>query len=99
MSSERRSQIFEKKKLATEFGTNGPKSGPKLAFYHFLKFGSIVFLEFTYSDSLQQCLTSSRSKIYKKFLFEPTFGPKEPKSGPKLGFFWPFSQVWFISFP
>ena len=35
-------------------------------FCHFLKFGSLVFLEMAYIDSLQQCVTSSRGKIHKK---------------------------------
>ena len=29
-------------------------------FCHFLKFGSLVFLEIAYNDSLQQCLTTGR---------------------------------------
>ena len=35
-------------------------------FYHFLKFGSLVFLKIAYHDSLQQCLASSRGKTYGK---------------------------------
>ena len=31
-------------------------------FRYFLEFGSYVFLEIGYNDSLQQCLTSSRDK-------------------------------------
>ena len=67
-------------------------------FYHFLEFGSLVFIEIAYSDSLQQCLTSSRDKTHEKKSAEPEFGLNEPKSSPKLRFL-PFSQVWFISFP
>ena len=37
---------------------------------------------------------SSRDKIREKKFW----GPKGPKSGPKLGFL-PFSQIWFICFP
>ena len=48
---------FLKKKLQPEFGPIGRKSGPKC---RFLEFGSLVFLEIAYSDSLQQCLISSR---------------------------------------
>ena len=33
----------------------------------------------------------------KKF-WGQTLGKNGPKSGPKLGF-WPFSQVWLVSFP
>ena len=32
-------------------------------FCHFLKFGSLVFLEIAYNNSLQQCLASKRGKI------------------------------------
>ena len=81
------------------WGPKWPKSGQKLGgfFCHFLKFGSLVFLEIAYSDSLEQCLTFSRGKIHQKKNLEPKFGPKGSKSGPKLGFL-PFSQVLFISF-
>ena len=74
------------------------KSGPKLGFCHFLKFGSLVFLEIAYNDSLQQCLTSSRDKTYKKIFWGPTMDQNGPKPGSKLVLL-PFSQVWFISFP
>ena len=33
---------------------------------HFLKLGSLVFLEIPYNDSLQQFLTSSKGRIHKK---------------------------------
>ena len=33
---------------------------------HFLDFASLVFLDNAYNDSLQQCLTSSRCKVYEK---------------------------------
>ena len=46
----------------------GVKIGPKTrCFCHFHKFGFLVFLEIAYNDSLQQCITSSRDKIHKKF--------------------------------
>ena len=66
-------------------------------FCHFLEFGSYVFCEIQYDDSLQHCLRCSRGKTHKKIL-GPKFGPVKPRSGPKLGFLL-FSQVWFISFP
>ena len=37
----------------------------------FLKFGSLIFLEIAYNDSLQQCLTSSRDKIHEKHFWGP----------------------------
>ena len=51
----------------------------------FLKFSSLVFLEFACNDSLQQCLTSSRGKVHEKIFRPPNFGL--------------MGQVWFISFP
>ena len=75
---------------------------------HFLDFESLVYLEIAYDDSLQQCLTSSRGKPPyphphppppPQKNWGPRFGSDEPKLGPKLCFFFSFSQVWFISFP
>ena len=82
-----------KKVFGPKFGSKGPKSGPKLFFFHFLKLGLLVFLEITYNDSLEQYVTSSTVKTKN---IETRFGPK---SGPKLRGFLPFSQVWFISLP
>ena len=43
--------------------------GPKTRFFwHFLKFGSLVFLEIEYNNSLQQCITPSRGDTHKKNL-------------------------------
>ena len=45
--------------------------GPKTSFFpHFLKFGSLVFLEISYNDSLHQFLTSSGTKIQEKKLWD-----------------------------
>ena len=65
-------------------------------FPHLLEFGSYVFLEIAYNDSLLQCLTSSGSKIRKKS-FETQIWAKWAKSGRKFVFS-PFSQARFISF-
>ena len=52
-----------------KFESNWPKSGPKLGFfYHFLKFGSLVFLQLAYNDRLQEFITFSRVKPTKKVL-------------------------------
>ena len=64
----------------------------KLGFSHFLKFSSLVFLEITYNDSLQQCITSSRGKTQEKNFGGLNSGQNGSKSGPKLVFFLPFSQ-------
>ena len=70
----------------------GPKSGLKLDFLPLVKFGSLVFLKFTYSDSLQQCLNSTRGKIYDQVCLEPKLWQKGPKSGLKLVFFCHFHK-------
>ena len=79
---------FLKKIMAAQIRA---KVRPETRFFcHFLKFGSLVFLEITYSDRLQQCLTSSRGKFHKKKFLGPNLGQfvsSKPKSCPKLGFF------------
>ena len=72
-------------------GPNLGKMGSEARFFcHFLKFGSLVFLEIAYDDSLQRCISSIGKSHENNFL--------GPNSGPKLGFL-PFSQIWFITFP
>ena len=62
-----------KKKLGSKF--SGVKIGPKtMFFYHFLKFSLLVFLEITYSGSLQQHLTCSRGKVHEKKFGDPNLG-------------------------
>ena len=68
ISSDRQSQIFEKK-------IGGPNSDPKLGFlYHFLRLGSLVYLEIVYNDSLQQGLPPSEGKIREKKFEVPNLG-------------------------
>ena len=51
------------KKFWTLIWSKGAKIGPKIRFFcYFLKFGSVIFLEIAYNDSLQQCLAFSRGK-------------------------------------
>ena len=70
---------------------NGSQNlGPKWVFCNFIEFGSYIFLEIAYSDSLQPFLTSTWGKTYDKNF--------SLKLGTKLNFL-PFSQVWFICFP
>ena len=52
----------------------------------FFKFGSLVFLEIAYGDSLQQCITSSRGKTHKKDWGGGKFGPKKAKIGLDIWF-------------
>ena len=85
---------FLKKKFGPKFGSKGSRSGPKLGFSYFLKFGSLVFLEITYNDRLQQCLTSRRGKTHeKKKFWNKIWAKNEPKSGPQLFFFAIFSSL------
>ena len=55
-----------KKIWGLKFGPNELKSGLKLGFCYFRKFGSLVFLYIAYDDSLEQCLTTSRGETYEK---------------------------------
>ena len=70
ISSDLRSQIFEKKKkknLAARIWAQWAKINPKMKlFCHFLEFGSYVLFEFVYNDSLRQHITSSGSKTLDK---------------------------------
>ena len=78
---------FLKKIFGPKFWSKGPKSLLKLGFfYHFLKFGILVFHEIAYNHNLQQFLTRSRGKVYEKNILDL-----------KLGFLL-FSQVSFVSF-
>ena len=64
-----------------KFGSKAPKSGPELGFFcHFLKFGSLFFLEITYSDSLQQCITSSRGKTHEQNFCRPNLGQNQTQN-------------------
>ena len=66
-----------------------PKLGPKLVFCYFIKFASLVFCEITCGDSLQQCLTSNKSKTHKK-IFGAQIWIKQAKIVPKIIFFYHF---------
>ena len=57
---------YTKKIYGPKFGSKVPKLVLKLGFCHFLKFGSLDFLEIAYNDSLEQCLNTSRGKTGKK---------------------------------
>ena len=59
--------------MAAQIWAKEAKIGPETClffFCHFLKFGSLVFLAFAYSDTLQQCLTSTRDKTHEKFFWD-----------------------------
>ena len=83
---------FLKKNWWLELGPKGPKLAQNEVFHHFREFGSLVFLEIAYSDSLQQCLTASRGKTYKIKFGNPHL-TKQAKIGPKIRFFAIFSSL------
>ena len=66
-------------------------------FFHFLKFGSLVFLEIAYSESLQQCLASSTGKIHEKY-FCAQISVERAKIRPKTGFFSHFLKCGLLVF-
>ena len=69
------------------------KIGPETSYFcHFLKSGSLVFLEIAYNDSLQQFLTFSGGKTDKKN-FGIKFGPKQAKIWHETRFFVIFSSL------
>ena len=69
-----RFETHGEKNWGSKFGDKKPKSGPKLGFlFHFLKFSSLVFLDITYNDSLQQCLLCE-VKLKKKRFWRPKIG-------------------------
>ena len=59
-------------------------------FHNLLAFGSSVFLEIAYSDSFEQCLTSSRVKTFGKSFGGPIW-PKRAKITLAIRFF----AIWF----
>ena len=98
MTNEARFLKKKKKKIGDpNFGQMGQKWAGNQFFCHFVKFGSLVFLEIAYNDSLQQCIRSSRGKTHEKGFGDHLWSKSGPKSCPKLGF-WSFPEVWFISF-
>ena len=56
-----------KKKGSLNFGPTGLNQAQNEVFCHFTEFGSYVFLEIVYNDSLWQYLTPCRVKPTKKF--------------------------------
>ena len=79
--------------MEPDFGPNWPKWDPKLGFCHFLKFGSLVFLEIAYNNSFQHCITSSRGKTHTKNFFETTFAPERANIGPETRLLAIFSSL------
>ena len=84
-------RLLKKKILGPNFDPTGLNQVLNEVFHHFLEFGKLGFLDITYNDSMQQCLTSSRGEIQEKYLW-PKYGSNKSKLGPKLGFL-SFSQA------
>ena len=59
-------KLEEVKLMKNNFG--GQKCGPKLGFWAFFKFASLVFLDIAHDCSLGQCLTYGRGKTSRKRL-------------------------------
>ena len=58
--------------FGAQIWAKGAKIRPETKFFFcFLKFGSLIFLEIAYNDSLQQYLTSSRDKVHEKKFWGP----------------------------
>ena len=64
----------------------------------FLKIVSLAFSDIVHDDSWPWYLVTDEDRYLKKDNWRPEFGPKEPKSGPKLGFrdFIEFESLFFI---
>ena len=60
-----RCKFHEKMFWDPNLGQRGESQVPKYVFCHFLKFGSLVFLDIAYNYSLQECITSRRDKTHK----------------------------------
>ena len=69
-------RFLKKKNFVTRIWAKWAKIGLETRFCHFLKFGSLVFPEITYNNSLQQCLTSSRGKIHEKKICGSNLGQR-----------------------
>ena len=92
ISSDSQSQIFEKKIGGLNLGATGLNQAQNEVFPHCLEFGSYIFLEIEYDDSLRQYLTSSRGKIYEK-IFGAQILAKRAKIGAEIRFFTIFSSL------
>ena len=77
-------KIYIKIFWAQIWGKGGQNQIRNQVFCHFLKFGSLDFLDIAYNDSLQQCIISSRGKTHEKNFWGPNLGQNGPKSGLKL---------------
>ena len=84
--------IFEKKIGSSNLGPTCLNQVQNEVFPHFLEFGSYVFFEIEYDDSLRQYLTSIRSKIHGK-IFGIQISTKQAKIGHGIRFLAIFSSL------
>ena len=60
-------EVKSTKKIGAQIWAKGAEIGLETKFFfHFLKFGSLVFLQMAYNDILQQSIASIRGKNYEK---------------------------------
>ena len=89
---------FKKKKSGLNLGPMGLNQAQDKVFCYFLDFGSLVFLEIAYNDSMEQFLETNRGKIYEQKLGSPNLD-QTGQNHAQNQVFLPFSEVWFFSFP
>ena len=66
-----------KKVFGAQVWAKWAKISTKTRFFcHFLKFGSLIFLEIACNDSLQEFLTCSLGKIHEKIFWGPNLGQR-----------------------
>ena len=85
-----KARFLKKKFGGLNLGSKGLNQAQNEVFLHFLGFGSYIFLEIEYDDSLRQYLTSSRGKIDEKNFWAQILA-KQVKIGPEIRFFTIFS--------
>ena len=87
-----RSKTHEKKFWGPNLGQRERNQSRNLFFCHFLKLGSLVFLEIACNESLQQCITYLRGKMYEKKLGTQIWAERA-KIGLETRFFALFSSL------
>ena len=98
-SKSSRGATYRKKFGERIWGKMGQNQAQNQVFCHFLKFGSLDFLEIAYTDTLQQCITSSRAKTY-QIIFRKQIWCKTSQNlaqNQVFGFFLKFN-FFFVSF-
>ena len=79
--------LLKKKIRGRNFGPTDLYQTQNEVFRHFLKFGSLVFLEIKYNDSFQQCLTPCVEVKSIRKIFAAQIWAKQAKIRPKIKVF------------